>query len=328
VQLIRDLSALPGSLRHGAVTVGNFDGVHRGHARIMERLLAQARQVGGPAVAFTFDPHPVRLLRPELAPHPLTWTERKAELLSALGIDALIAYPTDARLLELSPDEFFRQILVTPLAARAIVEGPNFRFGRQRAGTMDTLKELCRGSDVRLEIVDPLVMDGEVVSSSRVRSLISTGDVATARTMLTKPYRIRGLVTHGSRRGATLGFPTANIEAIDTLLPAAGVYAGVGVVRDQGSGVGGQKEEHWAAAVNVGTNPTFGEQALKVEAHLIGYDGDLYGHVLEIDFLNRLRDIRTFSSTEDLKSQLTRDVAQAKQISGQHAFPRPLTPDP
>jgi riboflavin kinase/FMN adenylyltransferase len=165
VHLIRDLDALPNDLIRGAVTVGNFDGVHRGHSRIIERLLAQSRAVGGPTVVFTFDPHPVRLLRPELAPPPLTWIERKAELLAALGIDALVAYPTDQHLLNLTPGGFFDSIIVTRLAARAIVEGPNFRFGRQRAGTIDTLKDLCKKSDVRLEIVEPLVFEGEVVSS-------------------------------------------------------------------------------------------------------------------------------------------------------------------
>jgi riboflavin kinase/FMN adenylyltransferase len=315
VQLIRDLAALPDALRQGAVTVGNFDGVHRGHARIIERLVAQARTEDGPAVAFTFDPHPVRLLRPELAPPPLTWIERKAELLARLGIDALVAYPTDQALLDLSPEEFFEQILVTRLAARAIVEGPNFRFGRQRSGTIETLKERCHARDMRLEIVEPLVVEGEIVSSSRVRRLIATGDVATARALLTEPYRIRGLVTHGARRGATLGFPTANIEGIDTLLPAAGVYAGVGIVRVQGSRVGGQEESRWSAAINIGPNPTFGDDAVKVEAHLIGFDGDLYGQILEIDFLDRLRDIRTFGSADELKAQLAIDVARATERS-------------
>jgi riboflavin kinase/FMN adenylyltransferase len=331
VHLIRDLAALPDTLRQGAVSVGNFDGVHRGHARIVERLLAQAAAASGPAIVFTFDPHPVRLLRPELAPPPLTWIERKAELLQSLGVEALIAYPTDQALLDFTPREFFESILVRQLAAKAIVEGPNFRFGRQRAGTIETLAGLCRHGDVRLEIVEPLTDAGDVVSSSRIRKLISTGHVAAAADLSTAPYRIRGLVTHGARRGATLGFPTANIEGIDTLMPAIGVYAGVGVIRGQGSGVSG-RQERWPAAINIGPNPTFGEHATKVEVHLIGYFGDIYGQVLEVDFIDRIRDIRAFDSAEDLKRQLAADVVEAKEIVAEGDGPPVgnlfLTPDP
>ena len=142
--LIRDLARLPSELRGGAVAIGNFDGVHLGHARIAERLIERAREVGGPAVVFTFDPHPVRILRPQEAPPPLTWTDRKAELLGELGVDAMIAYPTDEELLRLSPEEFFDGIVREPLAAQALVEGPNFNFGRGRAGTIDVLRRLCQ----------------------------------------------------------------------------------------------------------------------------------------------------------------------------------------
>jgi riboflavin kinase/FMN adenylyltransferase len=303
VRLIRQLDELPSSLRGGAVAIGNFDGVHRGHARIVERLIAKARDFGGPAVVFTFDPHPVRLLRPEAAPPPLTWTDRKAELLAAVGADALIAYPTDEALLQLSPEDFFKRIVRQALGARAVVEGANFFFGRDRAGNVDVLRRLCGENGIAVEIVEPLELDGAIVSSSRVRELIGRGDVAAAGGLLTRPYRIRGLVTHGAARGAKLGFPTANVSAVDTLLPAAGVYAGRGTTA----------EGTWPAAVNVGPNPTFGESALKVEAHLIDYSGSLYGQTLEVDFLARLRDIQPFGSAEELTRQLARDVAAARQ---------------
>jgi riboflavin kinase/FMN adenylyltransferase len=305
VKLIRNLDELPDELRGGAAAIGNFDGVHRGHARIVERLIAQAREVAGPAVVFTFDPHPVRLLRPEAAPPPLTWIDRKAELLCELGVDSLIAYPTDERLLALSPEEFFDQIVCGQLAAKAMVEGPNFYFGRDRAGNIETLGRLCQEAGLSLDVVQPLVVGGAYVSSSRVRSLIQQGDVQQAAELLTRPYRIRGMVTHGAGRGAKLGFPTANVDAIDTLRPGVGVYAGRGIT----------SAGTWPAAINIGPNPTFGEQTLKVEVHLIGFAGSLYGQPLEVDFLQRLRNPQPFESIAALQEQLADDIAAARRIA-------------
>lgn len=289
------------------MSIGNFDGVHLGHARIVERLLATSRQLNGPAIVFTFDPHPVRLLRPEAAPPPLTWTDRKAELLADLGVDAIVAYPTDEGLLALSPEDFFRRIVREQLQAQAMVEGPNFYFGKGRAGDIRRLGELCVASGMSLEVVEPLTAEGQLVSSSRVRQLIQSGDVDAARQLLTQPYRIRGLVTHGAGRGHKIGFATANIEAIDTLLPAPGVYAGRAIT---GATI-------WPAAINIGPNPTFGEHALKVEVHLIDYAGSLYGQPLEVDFLSRLREIQPFASVDALKAQLARDVAKTRDLVGQ-----------
>jgi len=304
MKLLRDLQNLPESVRRGAIAIGNFDGVHLGHARIVERLLASARQVGGPAVVFTFDPHPVRLLRPDRAPPPLTWTDRKAELLAELGVDTTIAYPTDEALLQRSPEQFFDQIVRDTLEARAMVEGPNFFFGHNRAGTIDVLGQLCQGAGMPLEVVQPVVIDGSAVSSSRVRQLIAGGRIDDANCLLTHPYRIRGMVRHGAARGVRMGFPTANLDAVDTLLPGPGVYAGRSKVE------GGT----WPAAISVGPNPTFGEDALKLEVHLVGFHDSLYGQPLEVDFLARLRDIVQFNGVEELKAQLTRDVAAARDV--------------
>jgi riboflavin kinase/FMN adenylyltransferase len=305
LNIFRDIRELPDHLRGGAVTIGNFDGVHRGHARIISRLTEQARVVEGPGVVFTFEPHPVQILRPREAPPPLTWTERKAQLLGRLGADALIAYPTDEALLSLTATEFFAEIVQRQLGARAVIEGPNFFFGRGRTGDVDLLGQLCRQSAITLEIVESLQDDGQIISSSRIRGLVAAGDVATAARLLTQPYRIRGLVTHGAGRGAKIGFPTANVAAIDTLLPKPGVYAGRAYLN----------EHAWPAAVNIGPNPTFGEQSLKVEAHLIGFSQAIYGRPIEVDFLSRVRDIHPFGSVEELKRQLTRDVAQVEKAA-------------
>jgi riboflavin kinase/FMN adenylyltransferase len=309
VHLFRSLDDLPADLLGGAVTIGNFDGVHRGHAKLIERLLAKASEVQGPAIVFTFDPHPVRLLRPESAPPPLTWTDRKAALLSELGVIAVIAYPTDQALLGLSPDAFFARIVVERLKARGMVEGPNFFFGQGRAGNIDTLSQLCSAADVSLEIVQPVDINVQIVSSSRVRAAISAGDVDLARQLLTRPYRVRGMITHGAGRGAKMGFATANLEAIDTLLPSLGVYAARAFARSQA----------WPAAVNIGPNPTFGESMHKVEAHLIGFQGSLYGEAIEVEFLSRLRSIRPFESVEALKTQLAHDVATTSRIASDEA---------
>jgi riboflavin kinase/FMN adenylyltransferase len=305
VRLLRSLDNLPDDLRRGAVAIGNFDGVHRGHAKLVERLLAKAREVSGPAVVFTFDPHPVRLLRPGDAPPPLTWTDRKAQLLDELGVTAVIAYPTDEALLQLTPEGFFERIVRQQLQARGMVEGPNFFFGRGRAGNIETLAELCKTANVSLEIVPPIKVGSEFVSSSRVRAAVAAGDVDQARQLLTRPYRVRGMVTHGAGRGSKIGFPTANIEAIDTLLPGQGVYAAQAIAT----------AGNWPAAVNIGPNPTFGEHAQKVEVHLIDFTGSLYGQPLEVDFLSRLRSIQPFESVEALKAQLAQDVAAARTIA-------------
>jgi len=309
VQTYRNLDHIPAGLRRGAVAIGNFDGVHRGHARIAQRLVAKARQVGGPAVAFTFDPHPVRILRPQHAPPPLTWTDRKAELLAELEIDALIAHRTDGSFLHLTAREFFDRIVCGALEARAMVEGPNFFFGRGREGDIALLRRFCDEVGMGLDVVEPVLVDGQIVSSSRVRGLVAAGQVAEASRLLTRPYRIRGRVIRGAGRGQQLGYPTANLGEITTLLPAEGIYAGRGFVEGAS----------WPAAISLGPNPTFGEAGLKVEAHLLGFRGVLYDRWIEVDFLARLRDIKRFGSVEELLSEMERDVAATRAIVERHA---------
>jgi riboflavin kinase/FMN adenylyltransferase len=241
----------------------------------------------------------------------LTWTERKAELLAGLGVDWIVAYPTDEALLQLSPQDFFQRFVCDTLAARAMVEGANFYFGHNREGTIARLRELTSAADVALEVVPPVEFDGAIVSSSRVRNLIRDGDVDAARRLLSAPYRIRGMVTHGAGRGAKIGFPTANIDAIDTLLPAQGVYAGR-------AWTGGTC---WPAAINLGPSPTFGDARVRVEVHLIGHSEALYGQPLEVDFLAKLRDIRPFASPDALIEQLTQDVEQVKRLASAEFTP-------
>jgi riboflavin kinase/FMN adenylyltransferase len=303
--LWRQLDDLPRQLRGGVVSIGNFDGVHVGHARIVARLVEMARSLAVPAVILTFEPHPARLLRPEQAPMPLSWTDYKTRLLCELGIDAVVAYPTDEALLRLTASEFFQKIVRGQLQARGMVEGQNFYFGHDRGGDIALLARFCAESDIRLEVVEPALVDGQVVSSSRVRTLITAGNVTEAARLLNRPYRIRGAVIHGRGRGEGLGYPTANIGGTDTLLPGQGIYAGR-------ASIGGQSH---AAAMSLGGNPTFDESELKVEAFLLDYDGDLYGQSIEIDFLARLRDIERFDTVDLLVKQIALDVQQTRQIA-------------
>jgi riboflavin kinase / FMN adenylyltransferase len=304
VKLLHTLADFPESLRGGAVAIGNFDGVHLGHARLVERLRAMARRVGGPAVAFTFDPPPTRLLRPEAAPEPLIWTERKVELLAEMGVDATLIYPTDRALLELEPRQFFDRIVRQQLQAAAMVEGPNFFFGHNRSGNVEVLRKFCGECQMPFEVPEPVEFAGQIVSSSRIRNLVLEGRLDDAGALLGRPYRIRGTVVRGAGRGAQLGYPTANVADIDTLLPGEGIYAARARVEDV-----------WhPAAVSLGPNPTFGEGELKVEVYLIGFQGLLYGRQMEVDFLLRLREIRKFATVDALLEQMARDVAKTVEI--------------
>lgn len=293
-----------------AVAVGNFDGVHAGHAAIARRLRAAADRLGVPAVAMTFDPHPARIVRPEAAPAPLTTPARRAELLLALGLDAVLVQPVDRALVALEAEVFYREILRGRLRAAALVEGHDFHFGARRAGDVRLLAALCAADGIALDVVAPVIDGGVPVSSSRLRELVAAGDMRAVNRLLTAPFRLSGTVVAGARRGAGLGFPTANLAEIATLLPAAGVYAARAAV------AGSAAREWHPAAVHIGPNASFGETAISVEAHLIGFAGDLYGRRLDVDFLDRLRDTRRFDSVEELTARMRTDVDAAARIAG------------
>jgi riboflavin kinase/FMN adenylyltransferase len=309
----------PADLTGGAVTVGNFDGVHRGHLELVAAARRLAAQVGGPAVAVTFDPPPHQVLHPgqpdplSSSPAdavsdvaggrpPLSAIARRAELLHAAGADHVVVLRTSPALLALSAEAFFEDILSRQLQAKAVVEGYNFRFGRGRAGTTDTLRELCAAAGIVFELVPPLTVGGEPVSSSRVRHALVSGDVSAAAELLGRNYAIAGTIVTGARRGRTIGFPTANLGDVPTVLPGNGVYA----VRATVDG------RAWPAAANVGPNPTFGDDARKIEVHLIGFSGDVYGKPMDVEFVSRLRDTRPFNGADELIAQLKQDVEQAK----------------
>ena len=289
----------------GVLTVGNFDGVHLGHQRMIRQLVDLARELGTRAIAVTFDPPPLAILAPDRVPPQLTTLSQKVELIRGLGVDEVIVYPASRELLALTAEQFFENVLVRQLGCVGLVEGPNFRFGRGRAGDVALLRELCSPRLIPLTIVEACEQEGAMVSSSEVRSALGRGDVAGARRLLGRAYSITGTVAHGAERGRQLGFPTANLGGIETLLPPLGVYAGRATV----AGV------RYPVALNIGPNPTFGDDRLKVEAHLVGFSGDLYEQMLSIEFLDRLRGVVRFSRVDGLRTQLQTDIAQAVDLA-------------
>jgi len=285
----------------GAVTVGNFDGVHRGHRELILAAERQAEHLGGPTVAVTFDPPPTHLLYPNTVKPPLTTLVQRAELLGEAGADFVVVLQADAGLASLSPIAFFEDVLRGLFQAKAVVEGYNFRFGRNRAGDGEQLRSLCDAAGVTFEEVSPLMIAGEAVSSSRVRAALLACDVVAATLHLGRRYSLQGTVVTGAQRGRTLGFPTANLADVPTVLPGNGVYAVTAMVDDR----------TYAAAANIGPNPTFGDDSRKIEVHLIDFSGDLYGRNLKIEFVQRMRETKPFSGIATLKAQLQLDIAAA-----------------
>lgn len=294
----------PAEVSGGAVTVGNFDAVHRGHQALVAATRKQAETIGGPAVVVTFDPPPHHVLHPGSERPPLTTIPQRSALLQALGADQVVVLRTSPALLALSAEAFFEDVIARQLGAKAVVEGYDFRFGRGRGGTNEILRALCTAAGIAFEEVSKRTFNGEPVSSSRVRAALASGDVSRAAELLARNYRIVGTVITGANRGRTIGFPTANLDNVETFLPGNGVYA----VRATVDG------RDWPAAANVGPNPTFGEDARKIEVHLIDFSGDVYGKPMGVEFVARLRDTRPFGGVAELVEQLKRDIEHAKRV--------------
>ncbi|MFJ6385534.1 bifunctional riboflavin kinase/FAD synthetase [Kitasatospora sp. NPDC092039] len=311
MQRWRGLEEIPGDWGRSVVTIGSFDGVHRGHQLIIGRAVERARELGIPSVVVTFDPHPREVIRPGshpplLAPHP-----RRAELIAELGVDAVLVLPFTTEFSKESPETFVRQVLVDALHARVVIEGPNFRFGHRAAGDVALLGELGRADDFEVEVVDLQVCgtagDGQPFSSSLTRRLVETGDMAGANEVLGRPHRVEGVVVRGAQRGRELGYPTANVETVPhSAVPADGVYAGW-LTADG---------ERMPAAISVGTNPTFDGTARTVEAYAIDRVGlDLYGLHVAVDFLAYLRGMEKFDSIDALLDRMADDVKRARELT-------------
>ena len=307
------LDEVPPGWGQSVITIGEFDGVHRGHQHIVARAAELGRERGLPVVAITFDPHPDEVVRPGSHPPFLTTSRRRAELLARLGADAVCVLPFNLEFSRLSPDEFVRVALSERLHAAAVVVGENFRFGHKAVGDVPLLVQLGEKYDFTAEGVPLLVDDGVTISSTYIREQLAAGDVAAAARALGRPHRVEGVVVRGHMRGRALGFPTANLETPPhTATPADGVYAGALISLD----LDGAEVTRWPAAISIGTNPTFDGTDRTVEAYALDRDDlDLYGTHAAIEFTARLRGNTKFDSVAALVVQMREDVAAARALT-------------
>jgi riboflavin kinase / FMN adenylyltransferase len=303
---------VPGDWGASVVTIGEFDGVHRGHQRVVSIARQTAADLGLPVVVVTFDPHPDEVVRPGSHPALLCTARRRLQLLAGLGVDAVCVIPFTLEFSRLGPDEFVRTVLVDRLHAARVVVGADFRFGHKAAGDVPLLAELGEKYEFAVTGVPLLTENGITISSTRIRSLLTDGSVAAAADLLGRPHRVEGVVVRGFERGRSLGFPTANLEPPpNTAIPADGIYAGWLASLD----AAGDETLRWPAAISVGTNPTFGGQDRTVEAHALDRDDlDLYGVHVAVDFVARLRATVKFDSVEALVQQMYIDVGDARRL--------------
>jgi riboflavin kinase / FMN adenylyltransferase len=309
MEIVAGHRALGRRLREPAVAIGNFDGVHLGHQRLFAEIRRLSTARGGESVAFTFQPHPARVLAPRFAPPLICTPECKLERIAATGaVDVCVVEPFDHALADRSPVEFVDEVLVRALAARDVCVGHDFTFGKGRAGDVRLLAELGRARGFGLTVIEPVTADGIVCSSTKVREFMIEGRIEGAALLLGRDPEVVGEVVRGAGRGRTIGVPTANVRSDTELLPAPGVYAGWARTADGAC---------CNAAINIGSNPTFtgpASGALSVEAHLLDYRGkDLYGSRLVLGFRRRLRAEQRFPSVEALVAQIREDIAAAAE---------------
>jgi riboflavin kinase/FMN adenylyltransferase len=311
MEILHGLDGLAKLPRDSVLSIGNFDGIHLGHQSLLHTAKSLVENSSAAAMAVvTFEPHPLTVLRPRLAPPRLTPPPVKQPLIASAGADYLVILPPQPQVLGMSAAAFW-EMLRDQVQPAHLVEGAAFRFGKGAAGTVQKLATWCADSPVKLHIVDsvrvPLLdLQLAAVSSSLIRFLISFGRVRDAAICLGRPYLLRGQVIKGFARGRELGFPTANVQVEDQFIPADAVYAARCTVDGR----------TYPAALSIGTNPTFGDGAVQVEAHLINFTGDLYGQTLNVELLDWLRDQRKFTSIEPLKKQIARDIATTERLAG------------
>ena len=315
MQRWRGMDATPGDLGRTVVTVGMYDGVHRGHQRLISTAVQRARTMGRPCLLVTFDPHPAEVLRPGSHPAILTAADRKAELVAELGVDAMCVVPFTLDFSRMSTEGFAHTVLVEHLHTAQVVVGANFTYGHRGAGTVASLAEEGRRFGFAVEGVDLSTdesADGQVtISSTYIRACVAAGDMVSAARALGRPHRVDGIVVRGEQRGRELGYPTANVESPrHTAVPADGVYAGTLVRRDPS----GRSLTTHPAAISVGTNPQFSGTRRTVEAFLLDWSGDLYGEHVGVEFVQRLRPMTAFAGVDDLLVAMAGDVEDTRRV--------------
>jgi riboflavin kinase/FMN adenylyltransferase len=303
VRLFNDIAMLRAHLDGPVATIGNFDGLHRGHQAIVGRVLERGRQTGRPTLLITFDPHPLKVLAPDRAPLMLTTPRQKLALFETTGIEFVLVLPFTVELAGVTAEGFIRDYLARDLGAREVYVGANFNFGRDRAGNADLLLHLCGELGIRAETVPEVRSLGSPISSSRIRRAVLAGEVELARELLGRPYAVEGTVVHGDARGAALGFPTANLAAMNELIPQDGVYVTEAVVDGR----------VLPAVTNIGGRPTFAGSSYALETHVLDDPGDLYDRPMEVRFHARLRKEIRFDSAQALVGQVRKDVERARE---------------
>jgi len=304
MRIIRSLYELSKPLHRAVLTIGNFDGVHLGHREIFQRVIRKACELGGTSAVLTFQPHPLKVLAPDRAPKLLNTYAEKERLIEASQLDVLITLPFTREFALVSAEEFVDEILVEAIGVRYVIVGYDYTFGCGRTGNVAFLQRKGKERGFEVEVLDPIAERNVVYSSSLVRRMICAGDVAGAVRFLGRHYTFEGVVGPGVKRGRKLGFPTANLVTDKELLPIPGVYA-VKVKR---------REQLFDGVLNIGWNPTFGNQKVTVEVHILGFNEDIYGETLRIYFFERLRNEKRFDSVEDLIRAIKEDIVQAREI--------------
>ncbi len=298
-------SAIPPLLAGGVVALGNFDGFHLGHQAVVGRAVARAKAEGRPALVATFDPHPVRHFRPDTPPFRLTTLDQRERLFAAAGADAMVVFRFDAALAALTAEAFVTERLVGCLAVAGVVTGEDFTFGRAKGGDVRVLAEAGAAHGFSAETVGPVALEGEAVSSSRIRDLLRSGDMRGAARLLTRPFAIEGVVQHGDKLGRTIGYPTANIDMGKYLRPAYGIYAVRGRLED-GTVLPG--------AANLGVRPTFNPPKELLEPYFFDFSGDLYGRCVEVELIEYIRPEAKFDGVDALVAQMDHDCVSAREI--------------
>jgi len=305
MKVIKGLQQIPGEFQDAFVTIGNFDGVHLGHMPILRRLIDEGHRENRKAVVITFEPHPKKVLHPDIKPfYLLTSIEEKIKLLEEIGIDGLILIPFDLYFSRMTAESFVSEILWDKLHIRKIYVGHDYSFGKSKTGNKIFLMEFGKKLGFEVDIINAVELDDETISSTRLRHLILAGDVRKAARLLGRPYNVSGIVIPGKRRGSILGIPTANIRPEKELIPADGVYAVIVHL----------EEERHKGVLNIGFNPTFSDTDLSVEVYLLDFSGDVYGKKVDVLFVERIRDEIKFDNAEMLVKQIRKDIDEARVI--------------
>jgi len=286
------------------VTMGNFDGIHSGHQALISSTVEEAKQLGYDSIVLTFEPHPLKVLAPDRAPRLILSYEDKMALFQSFGVNLVIAQSFDRQFASISADDFVRRFLVERLKVRKLWVGRDLRFGQGRKGNVDDLLRLASENEFEVGVLDPILLEGTRISSSRIRQLLEEGRVDEVRPLLGRFHFVSGTVVKGHRRGRALGFPTANISSQTEVMPPDGIYATLFDVRNK----------QWLSISSIGVNPTFGDGPRTVESFIFDFDGDIYGESVKLSFVKRIREERKFTIVNDLIGQINEDVKCAKAI--------------